>query len=80
VNCPNTSTQQGLLTMANSGLDTNGSQFYVTVAPAPHMDGRSVAFGRVVSGMDTVKKVFSSFSVRSKPVSKILITDCNVLP
>ena len=66
--------------MANNGLDTNGSQFYVTVAPAPHMDGRSVAFGRVTSGMDVVKKAFSLFSVRAKPVSKILITDCNVLP
>ncbi|KAG5175271.1 cyclophilin-like domain-containing protein [Tribonema minus] len=71
---------EGLLTMANSGIDTNGSQFYVTIGPAPHMDGRSVAFGRVVGGMDVVRRVFGLFSVKAKPVSKVVITDCDALP
>eukprot|EP00639_Heterosigma_akashiwo_P034855 CAMPEP_0194715702 /NCGR_PEP_ID=MMETSP0296-20130528/7465_1 /TAXON_ID=39354 /ORGANISM="Heterosigma akashiwo, Strain CCMP2393" /LENGTH=202 /DNA_ID=CAMNT_0039615713 /DNA_START=87 /DNA_END=692 /DNA_ORIENTATION=- len=43
-------TAPGLLTMATAGVHQNGSLFYVTTAPAPHLDGRSVAFGRVVEG------------------------------
>ena len=47
----------GLLAMANSGPDTNGSQFFITYAPAPSFDGAYTIFGRVLSGMDVLEQL-----------------------
>ncbi|CAM9279414.1 unnamed protein product [Choristocarpus tenellus] len=66
----------GLLTMANSGVHRNGSQFFITVEPAGHLDGRSVAFGRVSSGMNVVKALYGMFSTKGRPVSNILVARC----
>ena len=46
-----------LLSMANRGKDTNGSQFFITTAPAPHLDGLHCVFGQVVSGKEVIREV-----------------------
>eukprot|EP00927_Polykrikos_kofoidii_P070109 TRINITY_DN65979_c0_g1_i1.p1 TRINITY_DN65979_c0_g1~~TRINITY_DN65979_c0_g1_i1.p1 ORF type:complete len:294 (+),score=42.28 TRINITY_DN65979_c0_g1_i1:82-963(+) len=63
----------GLLGMANHGKDTNGSQFYVTIRELPFLDGKSVIFGRVISGMRTILKIGKVATRNERPVTDIKV-------
>ncbi len=64
----------GLLAMANSGPNSNGSQFFITVAATPHLNDRHTIFGEVVSGYEVVKKISEvPTSQRSKPATPVVI-------
>ena len=70
-----------LLSMANAGRHTNGSQFFITTVKCPHLDGKHVVFGRVVSGVDVVQAIESvDVDDSDKPLKACTITASGELP
>ena len=73
-------TKPGLLSMANAGPNTNGSQFFITTVPCPWLDGKHCVFGEVVDGLELVKQLEKQGSSPSgKTTKKCIISDCGQL-
>ncbi|XP_059586480.1 peptidyl-prolyl cis-trans isomerase A isoform X2 [Alligator mississippiensis] len=72
-------TGPGILSMANAGPNTNGSQFFICTAKTDWLDGKHVVFGRVKDGMSLVDKIEKYGSKNGKTAKKITIVDCGQL-
>ena len=75
-------TQKYLLSMANAGRNSNGSQFFITLAPLPHLDGKHTVFGRVTAGMELVELISGAAGEPSggPPTMTVTIADCGEMP
>lgn len=71
--------KRGMLSMANAGKDTNGSQFFITLAPLHQLDGQHVVFGQLVSGEDVLRQIELQGTSSGSPRAHVSISNCGEL-